>query len=335
MNCWSGAPTMPAIGAQVPADGAAQSGKAAGLGIAQRHAARAAPVARHHPRPQRHREGVERWHADDAGARRLGVIEARETAVRDLGAERGAARRQAGHLGGCRRRGGRRRDMVADTGARPDMRADKPLGGCATAPATTPSRSVARMWRCWSTPIPDLRRRRPSPIARCWPNTASRISRKAAPTGSLSRPGRSPRPCRSTWQGGGQDCMIPLWRRMLEMRAVDIARPDVLYLGGISRSLQVARMAANGLLAGHDALRKPVAGDAVHDAPPAGDPGCGQVSGMLGRGRGLLPLAAGPARDPPLPHRRWQGGGRRRAVPGSRSRPTGWRGPAVRASDPA
>lgn len=45
--------------------------------------------------------------------------------------------------------------------------------------------------------------------------------------------------------GGEQDCEIGLWRRMIEMRAVDIAQPDVLYLGGITRSLEVARLAAD------------------------------------------------------------------------------------------
>jgi L-alanine-DL-glutamate epimerase-like enolase superfamily enzyme len=43
--------------------------------------------------------------------------------------------------------------------------------------------------------------------------------------------------------GGEQDCDIPTWRRMIEMRAVDVVQPDVCYLGGISRTLQVARMA--------------------------------------------------------------------------------------------
>lgn len=43
--------------------------------------------------------------------------------------------------------------------------------------------------------------------------------------------------------GGEQDCEIPTWRRMIEMRAVDIVQPDILYLGGISRTLRVCRMA--------------------------------------------------------------------------------------------
>lgn len=43
--------------------------------------------------------------------------------------------------------------------------------------------------------------------------------------------------------GGEQDCDLQVWRRMMEMRAVDIAQPDVCYLGGISRTLRVVRMA--------------------------------------------------------------------------------------------
>ena len=43
--------------------------------------------------------------------------------------------------------------------------------------------------------------------------------------------------------GGEQDCEIQTWRRMIEMRAVDIVQPDILYLGGISRTLRVCAMA--------------------------------------------------------------------------------------------
>ncbi len=44
--------------------------------------------------------------------------------------------------------------------------------------------------------------------------------------------------------GGEQDCDLPTWKRMIDMRAVDIVQPDVLYLGGICRTLRVAKMAA-------------------------------------------------------------------------------------------
>jgi L-alanine-DL-glutamate epimerase-like enolase superfamily enzyme len=44
--------------------------------------------------------------------------------------------------------------------------------------------------------------------------------------------------------GGEQDCDLPTWRRMIDMRAVDIVQPDILYLGGLARTLRVCRMAA-------------------------------------------------------------------------------------------
>jgi len=44
--------------------------------------------------------------------------------------------------------------------------------------------------------------------------------------------------------GGEQDCDLPTWRRMIDMRAVDIVQPDICYLGGIARTLRVCRMAA-------------------------------------------------------------------------------------------
>lgn len=43
--------------------------------------------------------------------------------------------------------------------------------------------------------------------------------------------------------GGEQDCDLTIWKRMIDMRAVDIVQPDILYLGGIARTLRVARMA--------------------------------------------------------------------------------------------
>ena len=43
--------------------------------------------------------------------------------------------------------------------------------------------------------------------------------------------------------GGEQDCDIPTWKRMIDMRAVDIVQPDVLYLGGISRTMRIVELA--------------------------------------------------------------------------------------------
>jgi L-alanine-DL-glutamate epimerase-like enolase superfamily enzyme len=44
--------------------------------------------------------------------------------------------------------------------------------------------------------------------------------------------------------GGEQDWDFATWARMIEMRAVDVVQPDVMYMGGIARTLKVARMAA-------------------------------------------------------------------------------------------
>ncbi|MEM9146943.1 MAG: mandelate racemase/muconate lactonizing enzyme family protein [Pseudomonadota bacterium] len=43
--------------------------------------------------------------------------------------------------------------------------------------------------------------------------------------------------------GGEQDWDLTHWRRMIEMRAVNVVQPDVLYLGGIARTLRMAHMA--------------------------------------------------------------------------------------------
>ena len=43
--------------------------------------------------------------------------------------------------------------------------------------------------------------------------------------------------------GGEQDCDLPTWNRMIEMRAVNILQPDILYLGGICRTLRVVEKA--------------------------------------------------------------------------------------------
>lgn len=44
--------------------------------------------------------------------------------------------------------------------------------------------------------------------------------------------------------GGEQDNMIPTFRHMIEMGAVDVVQPDVCYLGGMVRTLRVSAMAA-------------------------------------------------------------------------------------------
>lgn len=43
--------------------------------------------------------------------------------------------------------------------------------------------------------------------------------------------------------GGEQDCMIERWRSMISGRIVNVLQPDICYLGGLSRTLRVAKMA--------------------------------------------------------------------------------------------
>lgn len=48
--------------------------------------------------------------------------------------------------------------------------------------------------------------------------------------------------------GGEQDWDLATWRRMIDMHAVDVLQPDVMYMGGIWRTLKVVEMAkASGL----------------------------------------------------------------------------------------
>ena len=43
--------------------------------------------------------------------------------------------------------------------------------------------------------------------------------------------------------GGEQDCDISTWKSTLEKEIVNIVQPDVMYMGGLYRTLQVANMA--------------------------------------------------------------------------------------------
>lgn len=60
--------------------------------------------------------------------------------------------------------------------------------------------------------------------------------------------------------------MLGQWRRMIDMRAVDVAQPDVCYLGGLTRTLQVAEMAreAGMMVTAHSANLSLVTVFALH-----------------------------------------------------------------------
>ncbi len=66
--------------------------------------------------------------------------------------------------------------------------------------------------------------------------------------------------------GGEQDCMLPQWRRMIEMGAVDVVQPDVCYVGGLTRTLQVAELAgqAGMMVTAHSANLSLVTVFALH-----------------------------------------------------------------------
>jgi L-alanine-DL-glutamate epimerase-like enolase superfamily enzyme len=44
--------------------------------------------------------------------------------------------------------------------------------------------------------------------------------------------------------GGEQDWDLATWQRMIDLPAVDVVQPDVMYMGGLSRTLEVVTMAA-------------------------------------------------------------------------------------------
>ena len=43
--------------------------------------------------------------------------------------------------------------------------------------------------------------------------------------------------------GGEQDHYLPAWQKMIDDRVVDVLQPDICYMGGITRTLQVVEMA--------------------------------------------------------------------------------------------
>mgnify|MGYP006090181385 FL=1 len=43
--------------------------------------------------------------------------------------------------------------------------------------------------------------------------------------------------------GGEQDCELSIWKRMIDINAVDIVQPDICYLGGLTRTLKIVDLA--------------------------------------------------------------------------------------------
>ena len=43
--------------------------------------------------------------------------------------------------------------------------------------------------------------------------------------------------------GGEQDCDFRVWRDMINRKIVNVIQPDIMYMGGVTRCLEVAKMA--------------------------------------------------------------------------------------------
>jgi hypothetical protein len=167
----------------------------------------------------------------------------------------------------------------------------------------------ARPWmtasRCWSTPIPAIRRQQAIEIGKMLIDNGISHFEEPCPYWEYEQTRQvtealSALPIDVT--GGEQDCELPNWRWMIDMKAVDIVQPDICYLGGLTRTLRVADMAAQGRPALHAPLRQLVDGHSVHHAHAACHPQCRQVSRVLDRGRRLLSLAGRPLRrNLPMP----------------------------------
>ena len=64
--------------------------------------------------------------------------------------------------------------------------------------------------------------------------------------------------------GGEQDCDLSTWKRIIEMRAVNVVQPDVCYLGGLTRTLKVAEMSRQASNPLHTSLSQPLPGHCFH-----------------------------------------------------------------------
>ena len=129
--------------------------------------------------------------------------------------------------------------------------------------------------------------------------------------------------------GGEQDCELATWRRMIDMRAVDVVQPDVCYLGGLTRTLRVVAMAQAAGLPGNPALGQPVAGHGLHAPHDGRDRGRRALRRVLDRGARPLSVAgravcagAGGAGRQGREFRTGPDGASRSTRTGSRTRPT-------------
>jgi Enolase C-terminal domain-like len=113
-------------------------------------------------------------------------------------------------------------------------------------------RPLCRWWPAPSVTVsPSLSTRtlvilqpKPSPLGACLRMKASVISKSHAPIWEFEQTKQVADALSIDVTGGEQDCEFTAWKAMIGMRAVDIVQPDIMYMGGILRTLEVARMAA-------------------------------------------------------------------------------------------
>ena len=110
--------------------------------------------------------------------------------------------------------------------------------------------------------------------------------------------------------GGEQDYIDTIWERMIDQRVIDICQPDLLYIGGFSRALRTAELAAKkGLqITPHTSNRSPILVMGLHYMACVENPypflecgieddrwayGCYEPQVEIKNGRAAVPTAPG------------------------------------------
>ena len=148
---------------------------------------------------------------------------------------------------------------------------------------------------CWSTPTAASRLPAPSRSADAG-GQRRRAFRGALPLLGAGADKAGDRGAELAVTGGEQDCEIPTWRHMIEMRAVDVVQPDILYSAASAARCGWRDGRAAGLPVTPHAANLG-AGDAVHHASAEGASNAGKYLEFSIEGPRLLSLAGRPVRD--------------------------------------
>ena len=66
--------------------------------------------------------------------------------------------------------------------------------------------------------------------------------------------------------GGEQDCDFRIWRDMIDRKIVNIFQPDVMYMGGLTRILKLAKLISKAGLCMHSSCSKFISCHCLYDA---------------------------------------------------------------------